>query len=223
MSRDSQSQDKQTVSYIEHIKVLEKVAELERQNELYKQKAPLVGVRWYGEGGNAIHLSYPVAGNTRVHLNGYGAKGVIDYVTWTRMAKTEPAQSGILVRDDSVIDEMMVIGIKATPDATRNPNSFNDDEIVELFNLSMPKFKKIVNSFTSHWGAIHFLKVAEVNKIDDIGKVTLLKDRREHLLDRYRYELLHWHDLVQAAKSRNIPFEGRDKSEVIDDLMNDTK
>lgn len=185
-------------------KLQDQMLEMEAELETYRQRSPIVGVRWYGLGGFGIGLTHPVNGVSRLALTGYGDKAVIDQATWVRIRTTEHARFGLLVRDDDVIDEMHIIGVKAKKDHERNVNSYTDKETEELVKGSITKLNQALSSMDSHWGPIHFLKAADKIGMKNVAKVTAIKQRRDLLSCEFRWSLLHEHDLRLASEQYKI-------------------
>jgi len=186
-------------------KLQDQLREVNAELETYRQRSPIVGVRWYGGGGFGIGLSHPVNGIGRIALNGYGDKAVIDYATWVRIKNTEHARFGLLVRDDDVIDEMHITGVKAKADVDKGPNSFNDKEVKELLKIPQTKLQHALNDMDSHWGPIHLLKAAAELGITGVAKIAAIKRRRDELSCEFRWSLLHPHDLKLACEQYKIP------------------
>lgn len=193
-----------------------------KENDIFKQKTQIVGVRWYGKGGFGIGLNYMVNGVNRVALEGYGATGIIDYSSWIRVRTTEEARNGILVRDDDVIKDMGLdgmIGSYGPPDRFANVNAFTDKEITPLLNGRITELKKIVKQFTHHFVARHFLEVAKRNKLKDQSKIHVIKDRYFELFVRFKNGLLLYHDLTLCCELNNIKnFDVLTSAEMIEKL-----
>jgi hypothetical protein len=199
--------------------LLKKQSATERELELFKQKSPIVGLRWYGEGGFGIGLTYPIMGITKVSLEGYGTKAVIDHSSWLRVRNTEEVRAGILVRDDSVVAELGIIGVTADPEKVENTNAFTDGQIEELLSSTLPVLKKVVKKFTNHFPCRHFLKVAKRIKNDEKEKSFLLMERYRELFLVHLYGLLNVHDLRTACELRGFPFVNKDEDEMISMLV----
>lgn len=191
---------------------------LREELESYRQRSPLVGVRWYGEGGLGIHLTHSREGISKVELDGYGAADVIDYATWHRMKKSEVVGNGLLVRDDSVIDEEKITGIKAKVDDTKSVNAFTDSEIAVLMEQPLSTLAPIIDMMDSHWGPEHFIRWAKRNDFKDVAKIQYIKKKRDFLAAKYRWSLAHPHDLQLACELHKVEFEGRYLDDVIDEL-----
>jgi hypothetical protein len=174
--------------------------------ELLRQKSPLVGVRWYGQGGFGIGLSHPVCGMTKLVLDGCDDKAVIDYTTWLRIRKTEQSRWGLLVRDDSVITELGLMGVTAKPDNTPvGPNSFTEKEAENILLGSIKDFKKAVAALDNHWACFRLLFAAKKINMTALERISLLENRQTYLLTRFRFELLHPRDLDLACELRHVP------------------
>jgi len=185
-------------------KLQDQMQELQAELETYRQRSPIVGVRWYGEGGFGIGLTHPVNGVSRMALNGYGDKAVIDFATWTRIKNTEHARYGLLVRDDAVIEEMHIVGVTAKKDIDKSVNSLNDAETVELLKGSLAKLNQALKPMDSHCGPIHLLREAVKIGITTTSKIMAIKQRRDQLSCEFRWSLLHPHDLNLAAEQYKI-------------------
>lgn len=211
--------DQQNVPVTLYNKLQDQFKELQSELETYKQRSPIVGVRWFGGGGFGIGLTHPVNGINKIALDGYGDKAVIDYATWLRICNTEHARFGLLVRDDTVIDELKIIGVPAKKDNSTNTNSFTNAEVTTLLKGSTVKLVKVLDEMTSHWAPIRFLKEYEILNLDDDTKRLKLEDRRNYLLCRFRWSLLHPHDLRQSCEQYKIPnWQDLDKEEILDIL-----
>jgi len=193
------------VSVGQYHKALNEISELQKQIEIYQLKSPLVGVRWYGQGAIRIGLSNPVAGNSSVVLEGYGDSAVIDYASWrSRIRSIEAARDGVLVRDDSVIEEKGFNGVIGEKDIKKNPNAFTDEEIEKLLKNNIDKLKKVVDGFTHHFPGHHFLKVAENIGFNDRSVLAVIEKKYEYLEAVYRWDLLHIRDLNEAMERRKL-------------------
>jgi len=161
--------------------LMTKLDEVTKENELFKQKSPLVGVRWFGLGGIGLGLNYAVNGTKRVSLEGYGDKGVIDVGTWFRVRGTEEVRGGILVRDDRVIEETATNGYAAKPDIKENPNAFVDDEIERILKMkSMNKLRQVMKNCTNHFCPKHFRMVGkEINC--GLERLAIISERETYL------------------------------------------
>ena len=128
-----------------YVKLLDRFDNLETELDTYRQKSPIIGVRWFGAGGMGIGLTHPINSVTKVALDGYGDKAVIDYATWTRIRKCIHCKFGLLVRDDSVIEEMHITGKVAPADREApGPNSLTQAQTEKLLNGSVVALKKVV-------------------------------------------------------------------------------
>jgi len=218
----------ETVSKDVYLALLKKLEEARTENEAYRSKSPLVGIRWFGDGGFGAPLTYPISGVNKLLLNGYGDKGVMDNSTWVRLRKGEHAGFGLLVRDDSVIEELGVVGAVAPPDPEKDisPNSFTPAQAREILtNYTLPKFKGVVRDLTSHWGAIHLIREAEAlidEKIKiDLTRVSYLKERRDYLQSEFRFSLMHPHDMRACCEQYGIRnWEDMQVEEMIEALTN---
>ncbi len=193
-----------------------------KENDLFKQKTQIVGVRWYGKGGFGIGLNYMVNGVNRVALEGYGATGIIDYSSWIRVRTTEECRNGILVRDDAVVKEAGLdgmIGSFGPFDRFTNPNAYTDLEILPILKGRIDELKKVVKGFTHHFVARHFLQVSLDNKVKDQTKIHIIKDRYFELFVRFKNGLLLYHDLTLACELNNIKhFDEMTSAEMIEKL-----
>jgi len=187
-------------------KLQDELSELRAELETYRQRSPIVGVRWYGEGGFGIGLTHPVNGVTRLALTGYGDKAVIDFATWIRIKNTEHARYGLLVRDDDVIEEMHIVGVPAKKDVEKGCNSLTYVETVELLKGPLTKLNQKLKTMDSHCGPIHLLRHADrMDKPIGATKLLSIKRRRDELSCEFRWSLLHPHDLNLAAEQYKIP------------------
>lgn len=200
-------------------KLQTKLEVAEKELDQFKAKAPIVGVRWYGKGGFGIGLSRMVGGVNKVALEGYNDKAVIDYSAWIRVRNTEEAQAGILVRDDSVIDEVGQIGSVAKKDQNKSPNTYTRGEIELILNGSMPELKEILSTFTHYFPALHFKEVAESMKVKNEGKIKVIKDKFNELYCKFRWEKLHHHELVLAVDGLKQPWETMTDEQMVDFLV----
>jgi hypothetical protein len=213
------------VTQEEYFNLLKKTRELEDEVSSYRQKTPLVGIRWYGLGGNSISLSNPVNGINRVILEGKSGrdedkKAVIDYGTWMRLKRMDKkVEDGLIVRDDNVIDELQVAGKIAPVDNTKSSNSFTDKEILKLFSGSVTPLRKIVDKMTSHWGPIHFIRVAEEHSIKDKAKLGILIERRNYLFAKDKLYRLNIHDLRLCCEQHRIQCENMNVKEMVNELL----
>lgn len=204
-----QEKNEETIPKHVYNELLQKLEATRTENEMYRSKSPLVGVRWFGDGGFGAHLAYPISGVNRISLNGYGDKAVIDFATWIRLKKTEHAEFGLLVRDDDVIDELGTMGTKAKQDDHPGPNSFTPKEAHDLLvKDSLPRFKAAVKALTSHWGAVHLLREGEAlienkEKVDQT-RLALLRERRDYLQSEFRFNLMHPHDLRSCCEQYKV-------------------
>lgn len=185
-------------------KLNDQFQELRAELETYQQRSPIVGVCWYGAGGFGIGLTNPINGVSRISLNGYGDKCVIDLATWTRIKNVEQAKFGLLVRDDSVIEELHITGVTARKDVFRGPNSFTNEEVNTLLKGSLSKLNEMLKQMDSHWGPIHFLNEAKALGITTPSKIQALKKKRDELATQFRWSLLHPHDLKLACEQHNV-------------------
>lgn len=203
-----------------YIQLLNKVDNLETEVDTYRQKSPIVGVRWYGEGGFGIGLTHPINGVTRIALSGFNDAAVIDYSTWLRIKNTEQAKDGLLVRDDTVIEEHSIMGKVAQKDNTNpGPNSLTQKQAETLLKGSMAQFKKIVSKMDSHWGPTRLIKTANLLEIQDETKMAYLRERRDNLLSEFRWNLLHPHDLKLACERHGISgWQTMDKDRMVKEL-----
>lgn len=201
-------------------KLIEKNKELESELELFKQKAPLVGVRWYGDGSFMIALSFMIQGLNKIILKGYGDKAAIDLSTWARLKGSEAVQKGILVRDDTVIDELHVPGVIAKHIEDKNPNAFTDDAILSILkNKTKKQLENIIDNCTDHFPLKHFLRVYHRNNLDDPGKMIILDKRYAELFAFHRWSLLDDHDLNIGLEQAGLNWENVSREDKIEALV----
>ncbi len=196
-----------TISIEEYNKLIDRLDAKEKELNYFKGNNLLVGVRFYGEGSFAVGLNKPINGLNRTVFFGYDSKGVIDYAGWTRIFNSNERRWGIAVRDDSVIDELGILGTVAPIDSDKNPNAFTNSQIKDIFGYSEAKFKKVVDAFTSYFPARHFIKVMEAENIEDIAKKSIIRSRYNYLFDVYRWSILGKHELRAACELNDIPFD----------------
>ena len=195
-------------------------AQLYRQLSVYQKQSPLVGVRFYGQGGFGIGLNQTINGLNRVALKGYGSKGIIDQAAWQRIQGTEEVQAGIGVRDDNVIKELGFEGVVAEEEV-KNSNSFTDDEIMHLLsNSSLKQLKKMADNITHHFAARHFVEAAKLNKFQDKTKISLFEQKHLELFTKFKWELLNIHDLKLACDIQELDSERKTKEQLVEMLAN---
>ncbi|MCK9369428.1 hypothetical protein M0R04_05780 [Candidatus Dojkabacteria bacterium] len=188
--------------------------------ERYRQKSPLVGVVWYGDGGFSIGLESPILGITKVILRSYGEKAVITHSAWLRIQGTNECIGGIIVRDDSAINALGAVGVVAKKDSVSNPNAFTDEQILEILGKSsLNEVKSIVSKMTNHFAPRHFLRVAKANGIEASPKLSIVVRKYQELFTQHKYSILHHHDLTTACELAGIQFEGLSKKEMEDELV----
>lgn len=180
---------------------------LQGQLDEFRDKSPIVGIRWYGAGGNTIHLDRPIGGYTQVILRKYGDKGVIDYNAWQRVVNSESVMYGVLVRDDDVIHEMKIIGNLAQPEQDTNTNAFTEKQLERIITGKIEGIKKVLKGATFHFLPGRMLKMVDRLDINDSNKKKIMKERFDYLLVYFRYKLLHPHDLTLACELNDLPFE----------------
>ncbi len=197
--------ESQTVPKEIYDAVVKQINERDAELELHRQRSPLVGIRWYGQGTIGIGLSHPVSGMSKLILENVNDKAVIDYTTWLRVRKIEHSRIGLLVRDDAVIEELEMQGAVAKPDTEPvGPNSFTEKEAENILTGSMKDFKRVVMGLTSHWAAFRLLWAAEHIGMNDIAKIALLKARQSYLLIKFNLGLLHPRDLDLACEVHHV-------------------
>lgn len=186
----------------------------------FDQRSPILGVRWYGRGSYLIGLSSMVNGVNKVILKGYGDKAAIDLNAWMRLQNTKEVKNGILVRDDTVVEELSAVGRVAENRDKDNPNSFTDNEIASILkNKTVKQLAKIVDECTDHFPIGHFLTVASRIGLEDLGKISLLEKRYDLLFAYHRWSVLHEHDLNDACERLGYDFEHMDRDEKIEALV----
>lgn len=197
--------------------LIERNMQLERENNLFRDNSPLVGVRWYGEGGATIRLSNRINGYTKVDLNGFGDKAVIDLATWTSRTKDgKLVKQGVLVRDDAVIDELNVKGVVAEPDISKNSNSLTLQEIKELLKSKISIFKKRLDEFTYPAPLWAMVRVAKDIGFDNYEKLMLTKERAHYLFAYNNVDRLHNHELFLGCQLAGIKNpEDMDRDEAV--------
>ena len=208
------TKNEKNVSAEKYLALLDRVDALSAENDALKAKAPLVGVRWYGEGGFRVGLSSRINGLTTVVLQGYDTKNVIDLAAWIRVQNTEAVKKGVLVRDDGVIKEMEIPGITAPSDKLKNENAYINDDIVTILSKPIKTLQSHMNKITDHFAAQHFLRVATEVDTEDTKKL-LINKTCDKLLTRFRYSLLHHHDLTTACELAEIPYRSLSDVEMI--------
>lgn len=217
----TQNERKETIPRHIYDDMAKKLEMMELELDTHRQKSPLVGIRWYGGGGFGIGLTYPVQGVTKLALQGFNDRAVIDHATWLRIRNTEHAKFGLLVRDDTVIDELQILGKTALPDNTLpGPNSLTEEEATILLKGAVTALKKVVKKMDSHWGPIRLIKFAKIINVTDVTKLSYLRSVRDLLLSEFRWGLLHPHDLRLACENYKITnWEQMDPKEMIKELV----
>ena len=214
-----ESQVRQTVPMEVYERLENELKTIRGELDLYRQKSPLVGVRWFGRGIFHIKLTHPIGGVNMHTLKGYKDKAVVDHATWTRIKNTVPYKEGVLVRDDDVITELDYKGVTAPPDKVHSPNGFTDKEVDAILKGKPTELKKILSEMTSHWGPIHLLERAEEINLRDKNKVQAITQRKNYLLLKYRCDQFLDHDIVQIAETYNINHDNRSREEVVEDII----
>ena len=189
-------------------KLIEEVKELKDENKKLKRQNLVVGVRWYGHGSCNLPLSLPVSGKSSLYLSGYGDKGVLDYALWLKIQGTEIVKKGVIVRDDSVLEELFISEDAAPNDGVKSPNAFTDLEIESLLGAKR-ELKTKLKDITYFHTVARFLRIAKETKMDKDGDLmTLLKNAYHRLEVRFRYDLLDKWDLLNIAESAGISTVG---------------
>ena len=197
--------------------LLEELKRLRLENDSLKKQTKIVGVRWYGHGGVGIGLSFEINGTKRIELQGYGAKGPIDYSTWLRAKNWPVVQEGILVRDDTVLKEINTIGIVAQEDTYKNPNAFTDDDIKNLIldtieGKSEKKIKNTILNIDSHQIVFRIYEKFKKEKNSKLYEIRdLLWNQYKLLETRYRWSKLDKWDVIMACENAGIDIENADK------------
>lgn len=207
-------------------RLYEQVTELKKENDLLKEKANIVGVRWYGDSTFFIKLSHSVAGITLVKFDTPDQMAVIDFPAWNKCKHLEQVQSGILVRDDSVIDEMGIMGNAAPKDREVPVNALTKEDIINIYEKTTPKqFEKRIDSLTHYFVCRHFLRVynqmSEADKRKHEGKMLYVKRYGDYLFAVYRWSKLHKYDIDWACENAGMEnYENRTLKDKIDFLVN---
>lgn len=191
---------------------------LELELDVFKDRSPLVGIRWYGDGGYSVGLRNPIHGVTKLVLKGYGDKGVIDYQAWQRIRSSEEVYWGIVVRDDSVVEELGTIGKIAKEDVVDSPNARTREQLIKLVKGPFSKLEQFLNKIDHHWVAFHCRKLAKEFKVNDARKISLIEERYGFLLTKFRYALMHKHDLKLACEYKEIQYDGLTDDQMIQAL-----
>ena len=208
--------DTQSVPIDLYNRLQDQLQSLNTELETFRQRSPIVGIRWFGAGGFGITLTHAVNGVNKLGLQGYDDKAVIDYATWIRIRNTEHARFGLLVRDDKVIDELHIVGVVAKKDLTSSPNSLTGDETVSLLKGKLEDLTSALNGMTSHWGPIHLLHAAELLKVTTESKINAIKKKRDELSTEFRWSLLHPHDLKLACEQYKVKgWEDMEEDEMV--------
>lgn len=203
---DGKTVDKAEVS-IE--KLIGRLEVLELENRRLRKQNLIVGVRWYGYGAMSIGLSIEIGGRNKVDLEGYGAKGVIDYPTWMSLQKAKIVKEGVLVRDDSVIEELNIFGDIGHKDVDKNCNSFTDAEIIQLLGGNRKKIEKVLNKVTHFQIVARFQKLipkSEAAEKGDIGRY--VSDRYEEIETKFRWGFLDKWEIIAAAENAGFDVSG---------------
>jgi len=186
--------------------LMKKLSQIEIEVDSYRQKAPIVGVSWFGEGGYGTRLMQPINGATSVAMDGFNDSCVVDLGTWKKIKRSELADNGLLVRDDSIIEALSVHG-KVAPDDAQPPsvNSLTNAEAKQLLTGKHDTFKTVVSAMDSHWGPMRLINGARELGINHKPKLAYLRERRDELLCLFRWTILHVHDLRLAGENHDIP------------------
>jgi hypothetical protein len=152
-------------------------------------------------------------------LEGRHACGAIDLSSWNRVKNTEEVMAGILVRDDSVIDEQQVTGVVAPPDKKINPNAYSADEVKEILKGAKKGLIETANKFTHHFPARHFLETATEIGFNDANKLNVLKERYRYLFIKFKTKLLNRHDLMTACELNEISFDNLSVNEMVEKIV----
>ncbi len=199
--------------------LLKEVKELREENAALRGDCLVVGVRWFGLGGFGTGLKKEVNGQKTFAVDGYGSYGVMDINTWNHLLKNDlHVAEGLLVRDDSILELEGLENRAAPPDKSRNPNSFLDDEILEILK-NKKELNKVLKKITHHNATIHLLRVAKNNNITDPGIITPILDKRIRLFALYNINRMHNRELDLACELNRIPFEGRKREDLVADLL----
>ncbi len=199
--------------------LLKEVKELRKENAALRGDCLVVGVRWFGLGGFGTGLKKEVNGKKTFAVDGYGSYGVMDINTWNYLLKNDShVAEGLLVRDDSVLELEGLENRVAPPDKNRNSNSFLDDEILNMLK-NKKELNRVLKNITHYNAAVHILRVAKNNNITDPGIITPILEKRTRLFAFYNINRMHNRELDLACELNRIPFEGRTRKELVDDLL----
>lgn len=193
---------------------------LQSELESFRQKSPLVGIRWYGDGGIGISLTRPINGQLKFAVKGYGDKAVVDLACWNRLRSTDGFKDGVMVRDDKVIDEFEINGVKALPDKDYqiSPNGFTDEQIEKFLKGNINKLKAILNRMNKHQGPMHVLRVARNIDFTNESVLSLVKKRASYLFVLSNNKRKNIHELRHSCEIYKVRFDDMDESEMINVL-----
>ncbi len=200
--------------------LLKRTELLTSELESFRQKSPLVGIRWYGDGGCGISLTRPINGQLKFAVKGYGDKAVVDLACWNRLRSTEGFRDGVMVRDDKVIDEFEINGVKALPDKEfqKSPNGFTDAEIKKLLKGSMKTLKSVLDKMSRHQGPMHFLRVAKNLEFENESVLSQVKKRASFLFVLSNNKRKNIHELRHSCEIYKVRFDGMDEAEMVNVL-----
>lgn len=197
-------------------------ARLRKELEVFKSTSPIVGVRWFGMGAYYIRMNHAMEGQAMLVLKGYNDKGFLDYSTWKQIWKNELVKKGMIVRDDSVLEEIgMSSHAVAEPDSFKGENSFTLKEVQDLLTGSAGNFKKVINNVTSHQLIDHFRIQYKELGITDVTKKLAMDHRQKYLVSKYNWSnLVHDFDIQLACEARQIPgYKDMSKEEIVEILV----
>lgn len=202
-----------------------------KENELLKSEVSylkktnqLVGIVWYGHGVTSIGLPIEINGTRRLQLKGQGAKGIVDYSSWLRLKRADITITGLLVRDDSIIQELGIPADVAPPDrdGEKSNNSFLDAEIDNLLTGPRSAFYKKVDAVTSYFVLLRFSARAKALKINDKRLMDVLKGKYYELWERYKHGLMHYWDVLNACEAQGISIIDKTEAELREALLEST-
>jgi len=202
------------------LELMEMNENLRMENEVYRKKSPIVGIRWWGMGGYQVRMKNPTKGQSMLSLDGYGDRGFLDQETWNTVSKNELGRKGLVVRDDAVLEELGMTGyITAPKDKFSNPNALTLQETKDLLMGPISKLKAKIEKMGSHQAIEHLRQQYKLLDINDVAKSLLLKSRQIYLAVYYNWSRAHDFDIELACKVRDIiGYEGMSREELVEKL-----